>query len=108
MATQLSTDKMRQIIKRFVRKHITEQDLDRDIDLEFGGFDFKDNIEELYKLNDEVIDKLNPTELLRVTMLLELIRKKKLHKTDKEDFIVWKVSGFCWNRKKQLVMFNER
>lgn len=98
-------ERMRKIVKKFVRKHMTVDDLDRNIPL--GLFEFA-SIDALYEFNDKIIDKLNPTKLLEVICLIKLINKRGLKNMDKESFVVWDASGFCWNNKKELVLFNER
>ncbi len=46
--------------------------------------------------------------LIWLINLIKLIKKEKIFNMDKETMVDFDSSGFCWNKKRQLVIFNER
>ena len=94
----------RKHLKRFVRKHISEHDLDRTDDSEEWNF----SNQTLYQENDKQIDALSKYDLRTVYGLFELIKKGKVANMDKESMACMSTSGFCWNAEGQFVIFNER
>ena len=66
------------------------------------------NIDELYELNDKMVDKFDSNMIIWVINLTKLKKKQKIHNMDKETMVDFKSSGFYWNKDKKLVIFNER
>jgi len=97
-------DKKRNYIKNFIRETMDESELER---TDFEQWQFS-NIEEFYKLNDHIVDKCSETMIQWLINLIKLIKKEKLHNMDKESMVNFPTSGFCCNKDKQLVIFNER
>jgi len=91
-------------IKEFIRKNISDNDIER-TDFESWGFQ---DIDELYELNDKMVDKCDSNMTIWLINLIKLIKKQKIHNMDKETMVDFDSSGFCWNKDKKLVIFNER
>jgi hypothetical protein len=91
-------------IKKFIRGVITEYDIGRSDD----GGRWQEDIEELYKLNDNMIDKSCDSFILWLIQLIKLIKEEKINNMDKEYMVSFPTSGFCWNAKCEFIIFNER
>ena len=94
----------RDYIKDFIRGVITEYDIKR-VDDEDTWIE---DIDELYELNDTMVDKSCDSFILWLVQLIKLIKDEKLNNMDKESMISFPTSGFCWNAKCEFIIFNER
>ena len=94
----------RTTIKEFIRENISDYDIER---ADYESWNFQD-IDELYELNDKMVDKCDSNMLIWLINLIKLIKKEKICNMDKEAMVDFDSSGFCWNKKRQLVIFNER
>jgi hypothetical protein len=74
MAKQLTLEDYKNKIKKFIRKNITNYDIDR---TDFESWGFK-NIDELYELNDKMVDKCDSNMTIWLINLIKLIKKKKI------------------------------
>jgi hypothetical protein len=92
----------RNIIKKFIRNNINEYDIGR------VGDEWEIGIDDLYQLNDNMVDNSDNSFILWLLELINLINNKQLNNMDKEDMICFPISGFCWNHKREFVIFNER
>ena len=72
---------------------ITNYDIER---TDFKSWGFQD------------IDKCDSNMTIWLINLIKLIKKQKIHNMDKETMVDFDSSGFCWNKDKKLVIFNER
>lgn len=97
-------NKYKKKIKNFIRETIDDYDIER---TEFDSWDFK-SINELYKLNDKMVDTCDDALILWLAYLIKLIKQEKINNMDKESMVEFTTSGFCWNKNKELVLFNER
>lgn len=97
-------NKKRNYIKNFIRETMDESELER---TDFESWEFKD-IDQFYELNDHMVDKCSDTMIEWLINTIKLIKKEQLHNMDKENMVDFPTSGLCWNKKKQLVIFNER
>ena len=92
----------RTIIKEFIRNNINDDDIKRVND------EWKIGIDDLYQLNDNIVDNCDNSFISWLMDLIILINDKQLNNMDKEHMICFPISGFCWNYKHEFVIFNER
>ena len=97
-------NKYKKEIKNFIRETIDDYDIER---TDFDSWKFK-NINELYRLNDKMVDTSEDVLIIWLTYLIKLIKQEKVKNMDKESMVNFTTSGFCWNKDKELVLFNER
>ena len=73
-------DKYRTTIKEFIRENISDDDFDR---TDNESWDFED-IDDIYELNDKMVDKCNADMLIWLINLIKLIKKEKIYNMDKD------------------------
>ncbi len=92
---------LRNQIKGFVCDNMTEYCLER------RDWDFED-IDEFYRWNSKIIDKLTQDQLNEAHIIMNMIKQKRLCNMDKESMADFSSSGFCYNKSRKMVIFNER
>ena len=99
-------------LKDYIKARMWYIGIDPNPGYRYRYFPFK-NIEELHEHNFQQIDKLNPKMIHKLLMLKSLIQDgvgedNKCRNMDKESMVPFRTSGFCFNKKGDLIIFNER
>ena len=107
--------KMKQEIKKFIRACFDKYDIERAEDLQrtnfsvVNGSNYDEKIEQLRKLNDEVVDNIeNHDKIICLYQLAKWIKYDNVRNMDKEFMIDFITNGFIFGLAGELIIFNER
>ena len=101
----------KQQIKEFVFSRISKNEVENKIYIKDGEV-LKDclgfgSYSDFTKKNEEIIKALSQKEVNWLLILIDNITNNKISNMDKQYMSNYKSSGFCWNSKSKLVIFNE-
>ena len=104
---------MRDAIKSFIQSRLWEGDLEWGRDFEedrceeYKEWNFTD-MQHFYEHNFKIINSMNDDQIKKMIDFIMLSKELNLHLMDKESFVGFPFSGFCFNAKGDFVAFNER
>ncbi len=106
----MSAETLRTTLYQFIVKRFNQYDLERiDPNPELNGWHNNQGniqIDELYQHNQEILAKVSLRQLKYLDATRKLIEGNDLRIMDKEMMLPWDASGFIFNYKGKLIIFN--